>query len=307
MFERFNEAARRTIFFARNEANRFGASQIQTEHLLLGIFADGPLSAHLLFPVSPEEIRLQLEQDQSQGQEILPDADPPLCDESKRVLQFAAEEADRLEDKNIGNEHLLLGLLLETKSYAAQLLVKKGVSLASVREQIERLRKDPSVLDSTIQGYIGRENRWRALGLPEGYAWPKLLFNPPSETLILQVSGATDWRPPRLYMKHKDAAKYTQIGNPDETTSYESPVTSLKQPLLGFNVMTWQKLDQVALGKWAVSGNWKELNVLDIKTGVLKHSIKKGELILPEGYNDSWISNIHAMSDDGGQIYVLSL
>ncbi len=100
------------------------------------------------------------------------------------------------------------------------------------------------------------------------------------------------------YLKHKDAVKYTQIGSPDETTSYESPVTSLKQPLLGFNVMTWRKNES------SVSGNWQELRVLDIRSGVVQYSVKNGEPILPEGLNDCWIRDLLAISDDGGQIYV---
>lgn len=36
MFERYNESARRMLFFARCEASQLGASTIETEHLLLG-------------------------------------------------------------------------------------------------------------------------------------------------------------------------------------------------------------------------------------------------------------------------------
>jgi hypothetical protein len=118
--------------------------------------------------------------------------------------------------------------------------------------------------------------------------------------LIIQLEGVDDhiWRPKRLYMKHKDASKYEQIGNQDEATSYESPVTSLKQPLLGFNVMTWQKRER------GVSGDWKELCVLDLKTGITEYSVKKGEVVLPQGYNDCWISDLLALSDDGRHVYV---
>jgi ATP-dependent Clp protease ATP-binding subunit ClpC len=35
VFERYTELARRTTFFARFEASRFGSSEIGTEHLLL--------------------------------------------------------------------------------------------------------------------------------------------------------------------------------------------------------------------------------------------------------------------------------
>src|SRR5205823_11382235 len=117
--------------------------------------------------------------------------------------------------------------------------------------------------------------------------------------MILELQGLGDisnWRPTRLYLKHKDAAKYTQIGSPDETTSYESPVTSLKQPLLAFNVMTWRK-DESGVG-----GDWKEVQVVDLRTGTVQNSIKRGEVILPEGFEQCSIGDLLAMSDDGGQI-----
>jgi len=250
MFERFTEGARRTIFFAREEANRFGSTQIETEHLLLGICADKALTEHLLRPVSAKEIRAQIEQDRLRGEGSSPNVDLPLSDESKRVLKLGAEQADRLQDRHIGNEHLLLGVLTAEKSYAARLLRRNGVSLSTIREQIAKMRQDPSLVAGTKQSRIN----WADLGIPEGYAYPQLLFNPPSETMIVQVQGVDDkvWRPTRLYMKHKDAAKYEQVGNPDATTSYESPVTSLNQSLLGFNVMNWEKAEQ------GVGGNWKE-------------------------------------------------
>jgi ATP-dependent Clp protease ATP-binding subunit ClpC len=40
MFERYTENARRTIFFARHEASRFGSFCIESEHLLLGLLRE---------------------------------------------------------------------------------------------------------------------------------------------------------------------------------------------------------------------------------------------------------------------------
>jgi ATP-dependent Clp protease ATP-binding subunit ClpC len=37
MFEKFNEKARRTIFFARYEASQYGSSYIEVAHLVLGL------------------------------------------------------------------------------------------------------------------------------------------------------------------------------------------------------------------------------------------------------------------------------
>lgn len=225
----------------------------------------------------------------------------PLSDEVKDVLKLGVEKADHLHEKEIGNEHLLLGLLKEGKCYAAQLLLKMGASPLSVRVRLANVRKDPSIAARiNRRPFFPKGTTWQELGIPEGYAWPKLLYNPPSETMIVQFESNDEviWRPKRLYMKHKDAARYTQVGDPDGWTSFDSPVTSLRHPLLGFNVMTWHKTGDT------VGGDWKELNVLNLKSGVTERSIKNGELILPEEFNKCWVDKLVAMSDDGKLLYL---
>jgi ATP-dependent Clp protease ATP-binding subunit ClpC len=64
--------------------------------------------------------------------------DLPLSHECKRVLAYGAEEAERLNHKHIGTEHLLLGLLREEKSFAADILHERGLRLTQVREEIAR-------------------------------------------------------------------------------------------------------------------------------------------------------------------------
>lgn len=302
MFERFTESARRVIFHARYYAISLGSSVISSEHLLLGIIAEEDLATYLARPASLGTIISQIKQERSSGQQTSDEkVDLPLSDEARGILRLSVEEADRLQDKNIGNEHLLMGLLKEGKCYAAQSLMNQGVSLVTFQEQLASVRKDPSQAPRTsLRHLLPTKPTWAELGIPEGYAWPQLVFNPPAETMILQVQcrDITNWRPTRLFMKHKDAEKYTQIGTPDDTTSYESPFTSLKQPLLAFNVMTWRKIES------GVGGDWKEIRVVDLGTGTVQNSIKHGEVILPEGFEQCSISDLLAMSDDGGQIYV---
>lgn len=295
MFERFTEAARRTIFFAKEEAERSGSEQIETEHLLLGTFAEGALINHLLGPTLPKEICSQIGRDPSKKSST--DIDASLSEESKAILSLAVIEADRLQDKEIGNEHLILGMMIEEKCRAAMLLHQNGMSLEMLRERITRLRNDPALATSIRQSSPPRAD-WSALGIPIGYAYPKLLYNPASETLIIQVEGADELRPRRLLIKRKDAPKYEQVGSPDDMTSYEDPVVSMKQPLLAFNVQTWQKIER------GVSGDWKELLVFDLNTRTNVHSVKKGELVLPQGFSDAWICDLIALSDDGARLYI---
>ncbi|MEQ1910794.1 MAG: ATP-dependent Clp protease ATP-binding subunit, partial [Vicinamibacterales bacterium] len=62
------------------------------------------------------------------------------------VLQFAAEEADRLLHNYIGTEHLLLGILREERSVAASILMEKGMRLNAVREDIVSLLNEKTTL-----------------------------------------------------------------------------------------------------------------------------------------------------------------
>ena len=70
----------------------------------------------------------------------------PFSAETKRVLQFAAEEADRLLHNYIGTEHLLLGILREERSVAATILMEKGMRLNTVREDIVALLNEKTTL-----------------------------------------------------------------------------------------------------------------------------------------------------------------
>ena len=140
MFERYTEKARRVIFFARYEASQFGSPCIETEHLLLGLLREDKALANrfLRSSASVESIRKQIEAHTTLREKVSTSVDLPLSHECKRVLAYGAEEAERLNHKHIGTEHLLLGLLREEKCFAADILHERGLRLSQVREEIAR-------------------------------------------------------------------------------------------------------------------------------------------------------------------------
>jgi Uma2 family endonuclease len=73
------------------------------------------------------------------GEKVSTSVDLPVSDECKRVLGYALEEADRLGHQHIGTEHLLLGLLREEKSFAAEILHERGLRLSAVREKLAQV------------------------------------------------------------------------------------------------------------------------------------------------------------------------
>lgn len=137
MFERYTEQARRTIFFARYEASNYGSHTIESEHLLLGLLReDRALRKWILGQSKDEpEIRAEIERRITRGERFSTSVEVPLSDECKKILNLAAEEADRLAHRHIGTEHMLLGILRMEGSLAAQILTARGLKAGAVREQ----------------------------------------------------------------------------------------------------------------------------------------------------------------------------
>jgi len=144
MFERYTEKARRVIFFARYEASQFGSPYIETEHLLLGLLREDKALTNrfLRSHASIESIRKQVEARTPIRDKVSTSVELPLSQECKRVLAYAAEEAERLSHKHIGTEHLLLGLLREDKSFAAEILHDRGLRLSTLREELNRAQSE---------------------------------------------------------------------------------------------------------------------------------------------------------------------
>src|SRR6266403_723621 len=140
VFERYTEKARRVIFFARYEASQYGSPYIETEHLLLGLMREDKALANrfLRSHGSIESIRKEIEQRITIRERISTSVEVPLSQESKRILNFATEEAERLGHKHVGTEHLLLGILREEKCFGAEILQERGLRLSTLREELAR-------------------------------------------------------------------------------------------------------------------------------------------------------------------------
>ena len=160
MFERYTEKARRVIFFARYEASQFGSPYIETEHLLLGLLREDKALTNrfLRSHASVESIRKQIEGHTTIREKVSTSVDLPLSNECKRVLAYAAEEAERLSHKHIGTEHLLLGLLREEKCFAAEILQERGLRLPAIREELQRTTQEKAPASGSGKGQRGEQS-----------------------------------------------------------------------------------------------------------------------------------------------------
>jgi len=286
MFERYTEKARRVIFFARYEASAFGSPYIESEHLLLGFLRESKALSAKLFSgpsFTVDTIRKQIERHTAVGEKIPTSVDLPLGNESKHILHHAADEAERLGNKHIGTEHLLAGILLEEGCYAARLLREHGVSLESVRSEI-KVEPSRELAES------------KSPGIPAGYMWKRLLYNPASESVVIEMARTDTGHLPmsRLFTRRKDAIVYEPIGNPSDDVSYECPVTCEKQPIVIFNSVKW------AGGGGSPDGVYS----FNLKTKELTSCIAKDALVIAEPHLRSWILALVSLSDDARTLYL---
>jgi hypothetical protein len=137
MFERYTEEGRRVIFFARYEASRYGSDAIETEHLLLGLLREHKgLSRLTRDPRLAETVRNEVDKTITRREPIPTSVEVPLSMGSTQALKFAAEEADELQHRHIGSEHILLGLLRVEDSMAAQILAGHKINVHDLRKII---------------------------------------------------------------------------------------------------------------------------------------------------------------------------
>jgi len=139
MVERYTEHARKVLLFARYEAGEYGSSSIETEYLLLALLRNEKgLASRILARshLSLATIGKEVMDRKGYRERVTPFSEITFSAETIRVLQFAAEDADRLRHNHIGTEHLLLGVLSEPDSVAATMLTARGITSNGVRDAL---------------------------------------------------------------------------------------------------------------------------------------------------------------------------
>jgi ATP-dependent Clp protease ATP-binding subunit ClpC len=139
--ERFTPHARRALRLAQDAAVRLNHSEIDAEHLLLGLVsAEQGAAVQVLHTlgVAPGQVIRAVERTVAQGERLVME-ERVLTPRIKRVIEVAAAAARKMEHPAIGTEHLLLGLVLEQKGVAVRVLEALGIEGAHVGREIQKM------------------------------------------------------------------------------------------------------------------------------------------------------------------------
>ena len=124
--------ARRTMTMANEEAVRLNHQYIGTEHVLLALLKqNGGMAAAVLdkLQINPQKINAEVEHAIHAGQRSL----------AKKVTEYTLAEAQNLQSKQVDTEHILIALLRDHGTVAAQVLGNNGLTIERVREAMERI------------------------------------------------------------------------------------------------------------------------------------------------------------------------
>lgn len=139
MYDKFTDRAIKVMQMANTEAQRFNHEYIGTEHILLALVAEGTgVAANVLKNLDIDLARIprEVEKIVQAGAEMVTMGKLPQTPRAKKVIEYAFEEARAFQHNFVGTEHLLLGLLRDHDTVAAQVLLTLGLKPAEAREEV---------------------------------------------------------------------------------------------------------------------------------------------------------------------------
>jgi ATP-dependent Clp protease ATP-binding subunit ClpC len=146
MNNRLTNDAKAVLQYAQDAAQKFHHNYVGTEHILLGLVLNTDSIAGLLLNqlgLTPENVTRAIEQHVGWGQ------DSPtklrLTPRTKRTMELAVREANRLEQNYVGTEHMLAGILEEGSGMAVQILEDMDIDPDLVSQRLSELMNDPAV------------------------------------------------------------------------------------------------------------------------------------------------------------------
>jgi ATP-dependent Clp protease ATP-binding subunit ClpA len=146
LFGRFTEDARDVLAAAQRAAQRFRSADIRSEHLLFALVSAQGIAARALASLGVDRTQFLFEQalQWSEGGVTRPKGEAPqLTAETKAIIERAVAEARTHKQREIGPEHLLLGVLDEPDCAASQFLVSRGFLIERIRAQVDELMVQP--------------------------------------------------------------------------------------------------------------------------------------------------------------------
>ncbi len=142
MRNNFTSRVQKVIRYSKEEAMRLGHDYIGTEHLLLGILKEGEgIAIKVLQNLNCDLLKLKkaIEDSTAPSGGTMTIGNLPLSKRAEKALKMTYIEAKNFKNDVIGTEHLLLSILKEKDSLAAQILLTFNIEYTSCYTELENI------------------------------------------------------------------------------------------------------------------------------------------------------------------------
>jgi ATP-dependent Clp protease ATP-binding subunit ClpC len=155
MFEYFSDKAIKVVILAQEEARHWGHNLVGSEHILMGLLAEGTCFASITLKemgVDLNQTRRLVENISGKGSG-LGSVNIPFTPKVKAVFEQSLNEARLLAKNFISPEHILLTIAKQPENIAARLLTQQGVDLVRLGMALRQ-----HLLEQEPVAVTGREN-----------------------------------------------------------------------------------------------------------------------------------------------------
>ena len=180
MWQRFTESAKKTVVYAQQEAARMGTKDVASEHLLIGLLRQVHEQQGQVWPPAPKdnvqaadvasrvfsELGLDVEMARAEVARAplrmtRTEGDFQLMPDAKQVIDLAYKEVRQLPappigTRQIGTEHLLLGLIWGKTGLAGRILAQHGADLARARSYVTGGGHQEKPAEMKVPGFWSR-------------------------------------------------------------------------------------------------------------------------------------------------------
>ena len=142
MKNNFTSRVSKVIRYSKEEAMRLGHDYIGTEHLLLGIIKEGEGIAIKILQnlgVDLSKLKKAIEDATAPSGGTMTIGNLPLSKRAEKALKMTYIEAKNFKNDVVGTEHLLLSILKEKDSLAAQILLTFNVDYSACYNELENI------------------------------------------------------------------------------------------------------------------------------------------------------------------------
>ena len=158
IYDYFSESAQKVVHLASEEAGRLKHDHLTAEHLLLGIIREEGAASKILSEIGVNLVELFSDIESLIGRGEGVKKEITLSPRSKKVLELSYNAARELGFSFVGSEHILLGIIREGESIAAQALHKRKVNfdkiVHKILEHIEKEEKETGKIEEDHTSFL---------------------------------------------------------------------------------------------------------------------------------------------------------